>query len=213
MPVKSIGENLQNCKSQRRCKGYTLVELIIVVSVIGVIASYAVPGFRGMIDLAQYNGAAETLAESLSIARNEAVFHGKEVMVCATDDPTATGAVCSVDQSNWDNGWIVFENCDSNLTRDSMCDLDGDGINESLEPIIKTFPATGATITNVSNTATPCTAASCTAVGFLASGFSHSIARFSVCTKSNSGTVTVSRLARIETRHIEPRDSNICPES
>ena len=206
MPVKSIGENLQNCKSQRRCKGYTLVELIIVVSVIGVIASYAVPGFRGMIDLAQYNGAAETLAESLSIARNEAVFNGKKVMVCATDDPTADGAVCSVDQSNWDNGWIVFENCNSDLTRQSsgsLCDLDDNGIVESPEPIIKTFPATSATITNVSNTP----------VGFQASGFSHPVACFDVSTKSNSGTVTVSRLAKIQTRHIEPRDSNICPES
>ncbi len=190
--MRQISSRHRVARQPRGSSSYTLVELIIAVSVIGIIINYAVPGFRGMINQAKYNRSSETLAETLSIARNEAIFNGKEVIVCASDDPAIAEPVCSGDQSNWSNGWIAFQNCNNNFTRQESgvsCDLNGDGVDDSAEPIVKTFPPTSFTITNISNTA----------VGFLASGIADPIADFTVSIGGSSGTVSVSTLARIET--------------
>jgi prepilin-type N-terminal cleavage/methylation domain-containing protein len=56
-----------------RRRGFTLVELLVVVAVIAVILTLAAPSFRGMIEMQRLRSVTAQLVTDLQFARNEAV--------------------------------------------------------------------------------------------------------------------------------------------
>ncbi|MDZ7828338.1 MAG: GspH/FimT family pseudopilin [Halofilum sp. (in: g-proteobacteria)] len=83
--------------------GFTLVELLITLVVVGIAVSLAVPGFARFIREQQITTQTNDFLTALNIARSEALKRGGAVSVCASSD----GATCS-GNNDWDAGWIVF---------------------------------------------------------------------------------------------------------
>ena len=65
-------------------RGFTLIELMVVVAVIGVIALVAIPGMQMLTNASRLNGAASELTAALQLARSEAVRRNARVTVCST---------------------------------------------------------------------------------------------------------------------------------
>jgi prepilin-type N-terminal cleavage/methylation domain-containing protein len=174
-----------------RSSGFTLTELLIVVAVIGILIGYAVPGFQGLVAQASYNRASDTLVEALTSARNEAIFNSKDVVICASDDPSASDPICSDDQENWSNGWIIYQECDGNLVRQTgpICNFDDGTTPEVSEPIISVYSPSDITLTNTTGLA----------LSFQATGAASSAVNFDVTINGDSGNISVSTLARIKT--------------
>ncbi len=63
-----------------RHKGFTLIELMITVVVIGVIAALALPSFKSILDGRRLVGASDTLHAALLYARSEAIKQNKNIM-------------------------------------------------------------------------------------------------------------------------------------
>jgi len=82
-----------------RVRGFTLIEVLVVLVVITVLASLATPSFRSMILSNRAAGAASALQVSLNLARSEAVRRGSDARVTIATN-TAAG--------QWSNGWTVF---------------------------------------------------------------------------------------------------------
>jgi len=82
-----------------RVRGFTLIEVLVVLVVITVLASLATPSFRSMILSNRAAGAASALQVSLNLARSEAVRRGSDARVTIAAN-TAAG--------QWSNGWTVF---------------------------------------------------------------------------------------------------------
>lgn len=61
------------CCSAERDKGFTLIELMIVVAVLGILAALGTPSFRVWIQNAKIRSAAESISSGLQMARSEAV--------------------------------------------------------------------------------------------------------------------------------------------
>jgi type IV fimbrial biogenesis protein FimT len=105
-------------------KGFTLVELMVAVSIAVVLLTVAIPGFQSLVLNARRTALANDFVLALTYAKSEAVKRGVRVTVCSR----ATDATCA-DSTNWDTGWLVF------------VDNNGDGIVDGGDTVLQVFPA------------------------------------------------------------------------
>ncbi|HEY4294196.1 GspH/FimT family pseudopilin [Luteibacter sp.] len=88
----------------RKNKGFTILELIVTVTVLAVLMAIAVPTFRGTMRRAHLSDSVNTLVGDLQFARSEAAMRHKFVSVCRSID----GKECANDGSNYDVGYIIY---------------------------------------------------------------------------------------------------------
>ncbi|MEP7243382.1 MAG: GspH/FimT family pseudopilin [Gammaproteobacteria bacterium] len=87
----------------RHHKGFTLIELMTALTVLGVLLAMAVPSFREFTRSNRVTAAQNDLVTAFTLARSEALKRGTPVTVCASSD----GVACS-GATDWATGWIVF---------------------------------------------------------------------------------------------------------
>ncbi|EAT11140.1 prepilin-type N-terminal cleavage/methylation domain-containing protein [Bermanella marisrubri] len=86
----------------RKKAGFSLIELMITLVILGIIASAVVPQLGSLFTRKNIESIGKTLEQSFRLARTEAVNRGVPVMVKPSE---ASG--------NWADGWeIVFTNSD-----------------------------------------------------------------------------------------------------
>ena len=89
---------------RRGQRGFTIIELMMVVVVLAVLAAIAAPSFREMTITSQVRSAASDLYDSELFARSEAIKRNNQVSVV----PSAGG---------WVGGWTVQDNGGNVLQR------------------------------------------------------------------------------------------------
>ena len=111
-------------------RGFTLIELMVAIMVLGILLGIAVPSFRDAALGSRLTGYANDLVAGVQIARSEAIKRNAPVTLCASED----GETCGTD-AGWEVGWIVAA-----APRDEpRLDADGDPVlDEDDEPIIDT---------------------------------------------------------------------------
>lgn len=65
-------------------KGFTLLELMIVIALIGIIAALAMPSYQRMIERNRLKEAAEALKSDMQLARTESIKRSQDVIVTRT---------------------------------------------------------------------------------------------------------------------------------
>ena len=104
--------------------GFTLVELLIAVAVFGLLVLAAGPSYRNWIAAQQLANHAHFLAETLNLARSEAIKTGYRVNLCKSSDRRQ----CADDGSGWELGWILYvdENQDGEISAgETVIRIDG----------------------------------------------------------------------------------------
>jgi type IV fimbrial biogenesis protein FimT len=91
-------------------RGFTLVELMIGVVIMGILLAAAIPNYKDWIQNAQIRTAAESISAGLQLARAEAIRRNKSVQF------TLTGL-----DSSWTFGCVNW-------------DTDGDGLADDIDP-------------------------------------------------------------------------------
>jgi type IV fimbrial biogenesis protein FimT len=104
--------------------GFTLLEALVVLAVLGVLLGLAVPTLTNLQARHQLQAQAEGLLRSLLLARTEALLRQHPVTVCAR-----AGEQCDT-QPNWQQGWWVFVDTNHNARRDV-----GEALIEAHEPM------------------------------------------------------------------------------
>ena len=91
-------------------KGFTLLELIIVIAILGISMAIAAPGLSTMIANNRISSNASDFASALQLAKAEAVARLNPVIICKKN---AASTDCITD-GDWSQGWIVFSDDNGN---------------------------------------------------------------------------------------------------
>lgn len=115
-----------------RAAGFTLMELMIALAIIGIVSAIAVPSIRALRNNALITSGVNDLIHDMALARTEASRTGYVVAVCRSS--TATSCATSTD-GNWAIGRVVFVDRNSN------------GVIDTGETIVRKVEAAGGGLT------------------------------------------------------------------
>ncbi len=98
-------------------QGFSLIELMIALVVLGILLVMAPPAYRDWIASQQLANHARFLADTLDIARSEAIKHGYRINVCKSVDLRQCTTI-----GGWEDGWIMYvdENHDGDIDSDEQ---------------------------------------------------------------------------------------------
>jgi len=94
-------------------RGFTMIELMMVLAIFAILVAIAFPGFEGLTATSRLKGESNGFRQTLAQARTTAINRGQRVTVCKTDSQTS----CN-NGANWEDGWIMFVDADEDGARD-----------------------------------------------------------------------------------------------
>jgi type IV fimbrial biogenesis protein FimT len=92
--------------------GFTVTELVMVMTIIGILAAIGVPSFKYVRTSNRISSEINGLLGDMQFARSQALKQGLTVTVCSSSD----GATCNIGPAGnvWNTGWIVFLDSNGN---------------------------------------------------------------------------------------------------
>ncbi len=102
----------------RTARGFTLIELMVTVTVIAILALIAAPSFNEAILSNKLAGYSNNFVASAQLARSEAIKRNTPVVLCRSAD----GQTCAT-SGTWQQGWIVM--CKYKPAEPGICATDG----------------------------------------------------------------------------------------
>jgi type IV fimbrial biogenesis protein FimT len=151
------------CKILAKSPGFTLVELLVTLSIAGILVAVGIPSFISTISGNRLTSYANEFITSLNLARSEAVKRGTSVTVRKVDNNSSTQKAANAE---WEDGWDIFT------------DADKDGDFETGDVLIKTHSSLKSTYTLRGNSFS-------NFIRFTSSGQSNTSGSFVICDNSD----------------------------
>jgi type IV fimbrial biogenesis protein FimT len=99
-------------------QGFTIIELMVVVSIVAILTALAAPSFTPLIENWRIRQAVNGLESTLYFARSEAIKRAATVTI--RKEPTGSnGCPLASGNNSWDCGWFVFVDTNSNGTQNA----------------------------------------------------------------------------------------------
>jgi len=100
-----------------RYRGFTLLDLMVTISIASILLSVGLPSFRGAVMDSRLVRDSNLFVASINLARSSAVRFQRTSTICASADYSASVPTCSA-STDWSQGWIVWVDKD----RDNVTD-------------------------------------------------------------------------------------------
>lgn len=102
------------CGGPTACRGFTVIELMVVLTVSVILMAVAAPAFQPIVQANRTLTEMNTLTASMRVARAEALRQGLPVTLCASTNGTSCSGA-----NTWQGGWILFVDQDANRAVDT----------------------------------------------------------------------------------------------
>lgn len=112
-----------------RVTGFTLIELVVVIAVMGIVLALSMPSFTAMVGNMQIRGAAESMLGGLQVARIEAVKRNENVTFAVTD--VQGGA------------WVITSQSGAQINQKVKSETRAAVVESDIDPIEVTFNGLG----------------------------------------------------------------------
>lgn len=96
----------------KETQGVTLVEMVIAVTIVGILASMASPSMKAMLENNRVTVANNELVSALFFARSEALKRRVNVYLCISN-PAQTACESNAANLDYANGWLVYMDCNN----------------------------------------------------------------------------------------------------
>ncbi len=93
-------------------KGFTLIELVVVLAIAAILTIVAVPSFETALRSNRISARLNEFIASVGLARTEAIRSNVGAGICASSDGIACGG-------DWSDGWIVWNDLNNNNSPDA----------------------------------------------------------------------------------------------
>ena len=120
-----------------RARGFSLIELMVVVALVAIMAGLAAPSFRGFVAGQRVKAAASDFAMAAIFARSEAIKRNANVTIA----PLTSGA------TGWKDGWTVAAGATELSRQQAYSDVTFSGPSSAI-----TYTGTGRLSATVSTT-------------------------------------------------------------
>lgn len=101
-----------------RGKGFTLIELMVVIAMVAILLALGLPSFQSTIRSNRLATQTNQFIAGIALARSEALRTSRGAAMCPSSNGTACGGT-------WTDGWLVW------------ADVDGDTTIDADEPIVR----------------------------------------------------------------------------
>lgn len=89
-------------------RGFTLIELMVTISIAAILALIALPSMRSLIERNALAGQVNGFIGAITLARTEAIKRNATTVLCrSTNAETGSPPTCS-NGTDWKSGWMVF---------------------------------------------------------------------------------------------------------
>ncbi len=99
----------------RTASGFTLVELMVVITLLSILASIAIPSFDDSLLNSRLTSQSNRILAALQFARSEAATRGSSITICGSRGPKGPADLIdpngppTCDQPDWSTGFVVMD--------------------------------------------------------------------------------------------------------
>lgn len=95
-------------KSAKKDRGFTLVELMVTLSILAILMAIGAPQMRAFLQKRQVAADFDNLASAIQLAKSEALKRSGNVSICPLASDVGNPACAASATTDWSKGWMVF---------------------------------------------------------------------------------------------------------